>query len=93
MNGQFKDILGNVLYVGDEIAVAFPSGNTARMRVGTIIDITEEPSEIWNPNLRAYFPGPPTYSIKAKWDQEKSSCRVPDKATKLSETQGRILKL
>lgn len=93
MNGQFEDILGQSIRVGDEVAVAFPSGNAARLRVGTILGIFERPTEIWNHNLRAYFPGPPTHSIEVKWDQKRSGTGVPDKPTKLSETQGRVLKL
>jgi hypothetical protein len=93
MTHSFKDILGNDLAVGDELAVAFPSGNTAELRVGTILSITEKPTEIWNPNLRAYFPGNSTYSMEIKWDKAKSAYGVPDKPTKMNRTHGRILKL
>lgn len=37
---QTIDLLGNPVLIGDRIAVAFRSGNTAEMRVGTITEFS-----------------------------------------------------
>lgn len=89
-----KDILGHDLNIGDEVAVAFPSGSSAALRVGKIIGITEKPTEIYNHHLKAKFPGPPKTEIEIEWDKEKSGGYLPDKkSTKLANTSGRFIKI
>lgn len=73
--------------------MAFPSGSSAELRVGKIIGITEQETQRWNPNLKAYFPGPPHYTLLVEWDANKSPYSVPEKPTKIKETRGRILKI
>lgn len=93
MNSGITDILGNPLAVGDELAVSFPDGgSSAEMRIGSILQIIEKPTERWNRDLNAYFPGPPTYTLEIKWDKAKSPSFTPDKS-KMSRPNGRILKL
>lgn len=91
---SFKDILGNELAVGDEVAIAFPDhGSSAYLRVGKIINVVEKETEIWNRDLKAYFPGPPTYSLEIDWDRSRSGGSVPDKATKIKFPSGRMIKI
>lgn len=93
-SATMKDILGNSLAIGDEVAVAFPSGNSACLRVGKIIQFVEKETTIWNYHLQAYFPGPPSFSVEVEWDKAKSGGFLPSKkATKLTETSGRFIKL
>lgn len=90
---QLTDILGTPLAVGDELAVAFPDGgSSAELRIGSILQIIEKPTEIYNRNLKAYFPGPPTFTLEIKWDKDKSPYGTPEKS-KMSRPAGRILKL
>jgi hypothetical protein len=94
MNAEVQDILGNVLAIGDEVAVAFPSGNSATLRVGKIIGLTEKETQRWNYSLQAYFPGPPSVSVEVEWDKAKSGGFLPSKkATKIESTSGRFIKL
>jgi hypothetical protein len=93
MTHQFTDILGNALSVGDEIAVAFPEGrSSAELRIGKIATVIEKETEIWNRNLNAYFPGPPTYTLEVEWYTNKSPYGTPKKS-KMQRPAGRILKL
>jgi hypothetical protein len=95
MTAPITDILGNQLDVGDEVAVAFPNGrSSAELRVGEIISFTEKERDIWNPSLRAWFPGPPIIQIEIKWDKDRSAgYSVPEKPTKLKDHQGRMVKI
>jgi hypothetical protein len=95
MSKAINDILGNELKVGDEVAVAFPSGrSSAKLRVGKIIGFTEKPTEVYNYHLGASFPGPPKFEVEIEWDKDKSGGYLPSKkATKLENTSGRFVKL
>ena len=94
MKSAIQDILGNTLAIGDEVAVAFPSGSSAALRVGKVIGLFEKENEIYNYHLKAYFPGPPIFQIEIEWDKDKSGGYLPDKkSTKLDRTSGRIIKL
>jgi hypothetical protein len=87
------DLLGSPLDLGDEIAVAFPDGSSgAELRIGSILQIIEKPTERWNRDLRAYFPGPPSYTLEIKWDKDKSPYGTPVKS-QMNRPGGRILKL
>ncbi len=94
MNATFTDILGNVLAVGDEIAIAFPDGGSnAYLRVGKIIGVYSKDTELWNRHLNAYFPGPPAITLEVEWDVKKSGSWVPEKPTKIKYPKGRMIKL
>lgn len=94
MSRTVHDILGNELKVGDEVAVAFPSGSSAKLRVGKIVGFTEKPTEIYNYNLGTTFPGPPKFEIEVEWDKVKSGGYLPSKkSTKLENTSGRFVKI
>jgi hypothetical protein len=93
LSGTINDILGNPLAVGDEIVVAFPDGgSSAELRFGEVLQIIEKPAEIWNRDLKAYFPGPPAYTLEIKWDKTKSPYGTPEKS-KMNKPRGRILKI
>lgn len=90
----FTDVFGKPLAIGDEITMAFPNGrSSASLRFGKITNILEKDTEVWNRDLRAYFPGPTEYTLVIEWDATKSPSWVPEKPTKIKETFGRILKL
>lgn len=88
------DILDQPLDIGDKVAVAFPDGrSSAKLRVGTILSITEKATEIYNRNLGTYGPGRPIITIEFEWDKTLSGGGVPDKPTKTERIHGRLLKI
>lgn len=56
---EVKDILGQVILKGDTIAAAFRTGNTAELRVGTVLGFGERGNELtvktqWHKSSRGY---------------------------------------
>lgn len=91
-NRPVFDFLGNIISEGDEVVVAFPSGNKSALRIGTVLKIEGKEVPIYsrtNPNLKRI-----DYQLEIEWDLKRSGGFLPSKPiTKIWEDQDRFLKL
>lgn len=87
----FTDIMGKPLDIGDNVVVAFPSGSSAVMRVGTIKELSEIKSNRYDHTVGHYMSAPVPVLV-IEWDQSLSY-GAPSKPTKMQDINGRFLKL
>jgi hypothetical protein len=64
-DSETLDLLGYPVLIGDRVAVAFRSGNTAEMRVGTVVEFATRKTQ-WGP----------VETMRVSW--EKGSERLPE---------------
>lgn len=94
MTQPFFDILGCRVDIGEIVAVAFPDGSSADLRIGKVISFIEKPQpDRFNRNTQTYHQMPPELKIEIEWDQARTGGWVPDKPTKIRPDKSRFIKV
>ena len=86
------DFLGNAIQEGDQVIVAFPSGNKSALRIGKVLSIEAVEVPVYSrttPNLTRM-----DNRLEIDWDLKLSGGFLPSKSvTKIWEDQDRFYKV